>query len=340
MNSDRSVAFWSLPLGNWFAVQVRMSIFFPLLALALCYRLGTPAVGLSFAFVLFLSVVAHEFGHVLAARVTGGDGDEILLTPMGGLAFCYPAPTFQSKFWTVAGGPLVNIGLCLIGLVQVLNSANAAQWFNPFEFPEVAMTGGASVVVPTLCLMLFKANWLLLLINLVPVHPLDGGRMLQLILNAKLNSDIARVWYLRAGAMVGVTMVVAGLMFDNTWVMAAGALIIPLNLVESFQMQSQDHGEESFMGYDFSQGYTSLEQSGPVEFESEVEDQPGVLARWRAQREEEKRQKQEEEDRDMERQLDQLLEKLHKHGDEALTPSEKRRLQDISERLRQRGRSS
>jgi uncharacterized protein YpiB (UPF0302 family) len=65
-----------------------------------------------------------------------------------------------------------------------------------------------------------------------------------------------------------------------------------------------------------------------------------VLARWRAQREEEKRQKQEEEDRDMERQLDQLLEKLHQHGDGALTASEKSRLQDISERLRQRGRSS
>lgn len=338
MNSDRSVAFWSLPLGSWFAVRVRMSIFFPLLALALCYRLGTPVVGLSFALVLFISVVAHEFGHVLAARVTGGDGDEILLTPMGGLAFCYPAPTFQSKFWAIAGGPLVNVGLGLIGLLQVLNSANTAQWFNPFEFPEVQMAGGPSVVVPVLCLMFFKANWLLLVINLVPVHPLDGGRMLQLVLNSKLGSVVARVWYLRVGAMVGVSMVFGGLMFDNTWVMAAGALVIPLNLVELFQMQRQEYGEESFMGYDFSQGYTSLEESNTHEFESD--DQPGVLARWRAQREEEKRQKQDDEDRDMERQLDQLLEKLHTHGDGSMTASEKRRLQDISDRLRQRGRPS
>jgi len=315
-----------------------MSIFFPLLALALCYRLGTPVVGLSFALVLFISVVAHEFGHVLAARVTGGDGDEILLTPMGGLAFCYPAPTFQSKFWAIAGGPLVNVGLGLIGLLQVLNSANTAQWFNPFEFPEVQMAGGPSVVVPVLCLMIFKANWLLLVINLVPVHPLDGGRMLRLVLSAKLGSDVARVWYLRAGAAVGVSMVFGGLMFNNTWVMAAGALIIPLNLVESFQIQRQEYGEESFMGYDFSQGYTSLEQSNTYELESD--DQPGVLARWRAQREEEKRRKQEEEDRDMERQLDQLLEKLHTHGDGSMTASEKRRLHDISERLRQRGRPS
>jgi len=149
---------------------------------------------------------------------------------------------------------------------------------------------------------------------------------------------VARVWYLRAGAIVGVAMLVAGLMFDNTWVMAAGAIIIPLNLVESFQMQTQDHSEESFMGYDFSQGYTSLEQSHSDDDENDQ--RPGVLARWKAQREEEKRQKQEEEDRDMERQLDLLLEKLHTHGDSALTNSEKRRLQDISERLRERGRSS
>ncbi|NQV23142.1 MAG: hypothetical protein HQ518_02145 [Rhodopirellula sp.] len=338
MNPDRSVAFWSLPLGSWFAVRVRMSIIFPLVALALCYRLGTPAVGLSFALVLFISVVAHEFGHVLAARVTGGDGDEILLTPLGGLAFCYPAPTFQSKFWTVAGGPLVNVGFCLITVVQVLNSAHAAQWFNPFEFPAVQMSGDASVIVPALCLMLFKANWLLLLINLIPVHPLDGGRLLQLVLSLKLEAHFARIWYLRVGAIVGMTMLVAGLMSDNTWIMAVGALIVPLNLAESFQLQTQDHIEESFMGYDFSQGYTSLEQSNGDEVEGE--DRPGVLARWRAQREEEKRQKQEEEDRDMERQLDQLLEKLHVHGDASLTASEKRRLQDISERLRQRGRSS
>ena len=340
MNSDRSVAFWSLPLGSWFAVRVRMSIFFPLLALALCYRLGTPAVGLSFALVLFISVIAHEFGHVLAARVTGGDGDEILLTPWGGLAFCYPAPTFQSKFWTVAGGPLVNFGLCLIALVQVLNSGHAIEWFNPFVFPNVQLAGGASVVIPTLCLMLFKANWILLLINLIPVHPLDGGRMLQPVLNARLDSRTARIWYLRIGSILGLAMLVGGLSYDNTWVMAVGAIIIAVNVSESFQMQSQDHGEESFMGYDFSQGYTSLEQSGPVEFKAEDDNQPGVLARWRAQREDEKRQKQEEEDRDMERQLDQLLEKLHQHGDSALTPSEKSRLQDISERLRQRGRSS
>ncbi|MDA0285345.1 MAG: hypothetical protein O3B13_20650 [Planctomycetota bacterium] len=315
-----------------------MSIFFPLLALALSFRLGEPAVGLSFAMILFISVVAHEFGHVLAARITGGDGDEILLTPLGGLAFCYPAQTFQSRFWTVAGGPLVNIGLCLISLIQVLNSTHVAACINPFEFPPVQLSGGASSVVPVLGLMLFKANWLLLLINLVPVHPLDGGRMLQLVLNTRFEAAVSRMWYLRAGGAVGILMLLSGLMMDNTWLMAAGALILPLNLSESFQMNSEDRSEESFMGYDFSQGYTSLEQS--LSDDPEAEQRPGVLSRWRAQREEERQLKQQQEDRDMEHQLDQLLEKLHTHGDSALTPAEKRRLQDISERLRQRGRSS
>lgn len=339
MNPDRSVAFWSLPLGSWFAVNVRMSILFPLLAIALSLRLGTPAVGLTFALILFFSVLAHEFGHVFAARVTGGDGDEILMTPMGGLAHCYPAPTFQSKFWTVAGGPVMNIALCLFSLLTVLDSTHLETCLSPFDFPVLQLTGGASTVIPVLVIMLFKANWLLLLINLIPVHPLDGGRMLQLILNTRLDAHVARMWYLRAGAIVGLVLLVAGLMLDNTWVMAAGAIILPLNLAEAYQMQTQEHSEESFMGYDFSQGYTSLEQSGQDEgYDSES--RPGVLARWKAQREEEKRQRQEEEDRDMERQLDLLLEKLHTHGDSGLTASEKRRLQDISERLRQRGRPS
>lgn len=339
MNSDRNPLFWSFPLGTWFAVRVRLSMFFLLLVPVLCYRLDDTAVGIAFSVVLFLSVLAHEFGHVFAARVTGGDGDEIHVTPLGGLATCYPAPTFQSRFWTIAGGPTVNVALCLISLVQVLNSNHLNACLNPFVFPPVSLAGDSSSVVAALVLMLFQANWLLLLINLLPVHPLDGGRMLSLVLNARLDSYVARIVYLRIGGFLGLMMLVMGLFYDNTWVMAVGAVILPLNLAEGFQGQSSHEGEESFMGYDFSQGYTSLEQSLPEDYEG-GEDRPGMLARWKAQREEERLRRQEEEDRDMEKQLDQLLDKLHSGGEDALSPAEKRRLQDISARLRERGRQT
>ena len=92
MNHQDSFAFWSFPLGNWFGVQVRISWFFPLL---IAYFLIKPdytvAMGVAVSCVLVVSVLLHEFGHILGARLTGGSGNEILLWPLGGLAFVRPA---------------------------------------------------------------------------------------------------------------------------------------------------------------------------------------------------------------------------------------------------------
>ena len=64
--------------------------------------------------ILFGIVLLHEFGHCFAARWTGGDAQEIMMTPLGGLAMTMSRNHWWSRFVTVAGGPLVNVGLCLI----------------------------------------------------------------------------------------------------------------------------------------------------------------------------------------------------------------------------------
>lgn len=324
-----------MPLGTWFAVRVRVSIFFLFVLLILCHRLDSVPIGLTFGMIIFVSVLIHEFGHVFAARTTGGEGDEILITPFGGLAQCMPAPTFASRFGTVAGGPLVNLILCIITLLPVLQSQHTAACLYPFHFPPVTLDGAGHEVAQTLVLMLFKANWLLLLINLLPVHPLDGGRMLSMLLHAKLETFAARTVYQRIGAIVGVGFIIAGVMWDSTLILLVGAIVLPLNLMHGQQQQQQEaEGDESFMGYDFSQGYTSLERSDP---EFSAEEQEGWLARRKAQREEERRRREEELEREMERQLDALLEKVHTHGEGSLTGAEKKQLREISNRLRDRG---
>ncbi|MBI1314295.1 hypothetical protein GC176_23615, partial [bacterium] len=218
MNPDRNAVYWSLPLGSWFATRIRVSVFFPLLILILAAsrRLGSIEVGLVFGLVLFLSVLLHEFGHVIAARTSGGDGDEILITPFGGLAACMPAPTFSSRFRTVAGGPFVNLVLCLFTLPAVVTASSdqtIRDCLNPFVFPSLELSGhSAGTLVEPLLLIVFTANWLLLLINLLPVHPLDGGRMLHVLLQSRLEAYVARTVYLRIGLICGWVMVLAGLM--------------------------------------------------------------------------------------------------------------------------------
>jgi stage IV sporulation protein FB len=107
------------------------------------------------------------------------------------------------------------------------------------------------------------------------------------------------------------------------------------NLIERNQLQQADHYDESFMGYDFSQGYTSLEQS-----EIQVERPPGFWQRWKERRRAEKARRQAEKDQEAERLLDALLDKVHQHGMHSLSESEKRQLARVSARYRDKGNST
>src|SRR5690348_4152997 len=66
---------------------------------------------------LFGTVLLHEFGHALACRQVGGHANRITLWPLGGVAFVSPPQRPGATLWTIAAGPLVNVVLCLIGVL-------------------------------------------------------------------------------------------------------------------------------------------------------------------------------------------------------------------------------
>jgi len=319
---------WSMPLGTWFGVTVQVSLLFVLIIPAFCIHLGGVRTGLTFSLILFLSVLLHEFMHILAARITGGFGDTVQITPFGGLAMCHPAPTLASQLWTPGAGPVSNLALCLIMAVPLWQLGTLASGLNPFAFPEVSLTNAS--LLPDLAMLVFKANWLLFLVNLIPVHPLDGGRILHTWLNHRMDSIRGRDIYVRTGSISGALLVLAGLLLSIPFVMLIGTMVLVLNVYELFQLQTQTPDtEESFLGYDFSQGYTSLERDSPNSGH-----EPGLIDRWKSQRDEKRRAREEQQEQEMAGQLDRLLDKLHQHGEDALTPSEKRQLKEISARMR------
>ena len=63
---------------------------------------------------LFLSILLHEFGHCFAARSVDGDATEMLLWPLGGLAYCDVPHTPRANLITALGGPAVNLALCVL----------------------------------------------------------------------------------------------------------------------------------------------------------------------------------------------------------------------------------
>ena len=69
---------------------------------------------------LFLSVLVHEFGHCFGARFVGGDCQEILMWPLGGLAYVDVPHTPRANFITAAAGPAVNLFLCVVCVLLLL----------------------------------------------------------------------------------------------------------------------------------------------------------------------------------------------------------------------------
>lgn len=337
----QSPLFWSFPIGTWFLTQVRVSFWFPLLALVILYHFGF-TLGIAITILLFVSVLLHEFGHVIGARRTGGGGDEILIWPLGGLAYVHPAPRPLSRFITAAAGPLVNLALCLVALpafwASSVTEAMIHDAFNPFILPDVDLTN-PNTIVAHLLIVTFCLNWIMILINLLPVHPLDGGRMLQSALSTRLDNETSNEIYIRVGFIFAILMMIGGLLFDGEtikgmWVVFIGAVVLVLNMQEWFQHQVGESYDESFMGYDFSQGYTSLER---LDDEKPRPRRPGPLQRWKERRRAEKERRDEEKLAEVEIQLDELLEKVHNNGMDSLTEAEKRQLRRASNEYRKKG---
>src|SRR5215469_9955891 len=77
---------------------------------------------------LFLIVLAHEFGHALACRQVGGRANQIVLWPLGGVAYVAPPPRPGATLWSIAAGPLVNVALAPpLTLMLVLGGAGWAE---------------------------------------------------------------------------------------------------------------------------------------------------------------------------------------------------------------------
>jgi len=118
---------------------------------------------------LFAIVLLHEMGHALACRSVGGRADEIVLWPLGGVAYVAPPMRPGATLWSIAAGPLVNVGLVFVFVgVRVLSGT--------LPWPE-----NPSDAVWFLHI-LWIVNLGLLIFNLLPIYPLDGGQIVRALL--------------------------------------------------------------------------------------------------------------------------------------------------------------
>jgi Zn-dependent protease len=118
---------------------------------------------------LFSIVLIHEFGHQLACRQVGGKTHDIVLWPLGGVAYVSPPQRAGAQLWSIAAGPLVNV--VLIPILSVLVSVSShLGWYD--SHPD------AYALIHNIWWM----NVILLIFNMLPIYPLDGGQILRSLL--------------------------------------------------------------------------------------------------------------------------------------------------------------
>jgi Zn-dependent protease len=170
---------------------------------------------------LFVIVLLHEFGHSLACRQVGGRANQIVLWPLGGVAYVDPPPRPGATLWSIAAGPLVNVALLPIFL-SLFFLGRSLGWKQ--TSPDVY-----SLVV---ALVVIDAG--LLIFNMLPIYPLDGGQ----IFRSLLWFVIGRARSLMAATVLGLVgaagFIVYALWTQSIW-NGAIAVFVLLNCWSGFR---------------------------------------------------------------------------------------------------------
>jgi Zn-dependent protease len=329
-------------LGRWWGVAVYLHIFFllsALLALAITLPepdlLGTSALMVA---ILFASVTLHEVGHALAALKFGGKVDAIVLGPVGGLISPRVPDEPEIHVFVALAGPLVHLAVAVMAAVALvlMGDEQLLGLLNPLATPrDLVEPGGLGIVAAKLTLWL---NWILMLLNLLPAYPFDGGPVLRAMLWPALGRRTARIVTARVAMVLAVLICVAGLATlggDLPTHVPAWIPLIMLGLFVFFSARQDLSAAETQEKADLLAGY-QLNSDGldllDAMWSSDDEDD-GVLVEHQQRHPEQSNAAPQasEEDR-----VDAILARLHNSSWEALSPEEVAVLQRASQRYRTR----
>jgi Zn-dependent protease/CBS domain-containing protein len=210
---------WSFPIARIAGTVVRVHVTFLLFLVwigAAHWRVGGQEAaldGVLFMVILFACVLAHEFGHILAARRYGIRTPEVTLWPIGGVASLERIPDKPREELVVAlAGPAVNVviaAILIFGFGASLSESTTAELDDP---------------TANLAARVAAANIVLVLFNLIPAFPMDGGRVLRALLAMRTSYNEATRIASRIGQGAAFLFALAGL-FLNPMLIIIGLFI-------------------------------------------------------------------------------------------------------------------
>jgi Zn-dependent protease/CBS domain-containing protein len=204
---------WSFRLARVLGTDIKVHVTFVLLLLfygVVSWQEGGPEVAIRFSgliLALFLCVVLHEFGHILMARRFGIRTPDVLLLPIGGVARLERMPEEpRQELLIAAAGPLVTLliagGLYAYVKLTGIGPLPREEALQRLDYPNA----------------LLWTNLVLLVFNLIPAFPMDGGRIFRALLSRRMGAVKAT----RIAANVGQFLA----MLLGMWGLVSGNLVL------------------------------------------------------------------------------------------------------------------
>lgn len=173
---------WAVRIATVAGIPIRLHFTFLLLLLWLAFVASNNPQSAKLALIIvsiFICVVLHELGHSLTAKSYGLKIREIVLYPIGGVAMLLGRPKPLQEFWIALAGPAVNLviaGVIASVFLILYQQLPTFMW----NFQKVSYWEGV-----------YTANLVLLLFNMIPAFPMDGGRVLRSLLAMRIPEDRA-----------------------------------------------------------------------------------------------------------------------------------------------------
>lgn len=220
----------SLPLGRFFGIGVYVHWTFALLIAWLLFTNLAPAGGtldralgeIVFVCTVFVCIVLHEFGHALMAKRFGVRTRDITILPIGGVARLERMPRKPIEEFLVAiAGPAVNVAIAAVLWLGLAATNSLTPWPDPSTEGAVAESLSGLGFFGRLLLV----NVLLVLFNLLPAFPMDGGRVLRALLAMKYDYTDATRIAAGVGQAMAVLFVIAGIFLPSPWLLLIAVFV-------------------------------------------------------------------------------------------------------------------
>jgi Zn-dependent protease len=338
---------WSLGLGRWRGVEVRLHLHFPLLALAVLLVASLPQFTLAIRplpvrtallglAILLGSVVLHELARSLVARRVGGRTNLIVLGPTGGWAQPNLPSDPPAHLVTALAGPLTYLAIIVAAAcgLAAAGEENLLQLFSPFS-PIFLNTDSTFHFAAQLTIWI---NTWLLLVNLLPVQPCDGAEVLRSMLwplvgRASASAASAHIAY-GAAAVTAILAVVVQQQMLNV-VMPQWFPLAVLSVLLLYGGNRAARQRQYDVGLDIDELESDDEQWLNADWLDD--DRAAVLVEHLHQKQQDAldRKRREREDRE-DAQVDDILARLHDVSFEQLSDEEQAILKRASRRYRER----